>query len=109
MRFFKVVFPTLPVIPIIFASVLSLVTLAKLFSEENVLLTLSKITMFFYPDALEDHFDKSLDDIVKISLNNKVDHGLNVLIGKNVNLGINCSIGHNTIIESNVVIGDNVL
>ena len=74
---------------------------------ENVLLTLSKITMFFYPDALEDHFDKSLDDIVKISLNNKVDHGLNVLIGKNVNLGINCSIGHNTIIESNVVIGNN--
>ena len=74
---------------------------------ENVLLTLSKITMLFYPDSLEDHFDKSLINIDKINLKNKTNYGSNVLVGKNVSLGINCSIGHNTIIESNVIIGDN--
>ena len=44
-RFFKVVFPTLPVMPIIWAKVLSLVILAKLFKEEKVFLTFIK---FFF-------------------------------------------------------------
>ena len=74
---------------------------------ENVLLTLSKITMLFYPDALEDHFDKSVINIDKLKLKNNIQHGLNLLVGKNVSFGANCSIGHNTLIESNVVIGDN--
>ena len=72
-----------------------------------VLLTLSKITMLFYPDALEDHFDKSVINIDKLKLKNNIQHGLNLLVGKNVSFGANCSIGHNTLIESNVVIGDN--
>ena len=38
-RFFRVVFPALPVIPIIFAEELCLVTFANLFKEEKVLST----------------------------------------------------------------------
>ena len=40
MRFFNVVFPALPVIPIIFAKLLTRVILAKLFKEEKVFFTL---------------------------------------------------------------------
>ena len=74
---------------------------------ENVLLSVSKITSMFYPDAVDDDFDNSTTYIGETNFKDKVIYGNNVLIGKNVSLGINCKIGHNTIIEKNVSIGDN--
>ena len=74
---------------------------------ENVLLSVSKITSTFYPDAVNDNFDNSAIDINETDFNDKVIYGKNVLIGKNVSIGANCKIGHNTIIEKNVAIGDN--
>ena len=73
---------------------------------QNVLLSISKVTSLFYPNAIDDMFDKN----VKILNKNKfvnLKFGQNILIGKNVKIGKNCVIGHNTIIESNVIIGDN--
>ena len=72
---------------------------------KNVLISVAKITELFYPDSLEDDFDK---DAILLKKNNKyknIKFGANVLIGKNVNIGKNSIIGHNTIIESNVQIG----
>lgn len=74
---------------------------------ENVLVSVSKITSKFYPDAINDDFDESVIYINETDLKNKVVYGKNVLIGKNVSIGKNCKIGHNTIIEKNVSIGDN--
>ena len=74
---------------------------------ENVLLSVSKVTSMFYPDAINDDFDKSVIDINETDFKDKVIHGKNVLIGKSVSIGKNCKIGHNTIIEKNVSIGDN--
>ena len=74
---------------------------------ENVLLSVSKITSMFYPDAVNDDFDNSAIDINETDFKDKVIYGKNVLIGKNVSIGVNCKIGHNTIIEKNVSIGDN--
>src|SRR6056300_1518442 len=74
---------------------------------DNVLLVTSKITSRFYPEAIYDNFDSTVKDITEIDLDNKINHGKNVLIGRNVKIGKNCSIGHNSIIESNVIIGDN--
>ena len=74
---------------------------------DNVLVSTGIITSMFYPDAITDDFDIHALNIEKISFNNSINHGHNVLIGKNVTIGSNCKIGHNTIIESNVVIGDN--
>ena len=74
---------------------------------ENVLLTVAKITKIFYPDSINDNFDKNLKLIEKTSFKKKVDYGKNVLIGKNVKIGKNVLIGSNTIIESNVIIDDN--
>ena len=74
---------------------------------ENVLVSVSKITSMFYPDAINDDFDDSVIDINQTNFKDKVTFGKNVLIGKNVSLGTNCKIGHNTIIEKNVSIGDN--
>jgi UDP-3-O-[3-hydroxymyristoyl] glucosamine N-acyltransferase len=73
---------------------------------ENVLITVAKITKVFYPDAVNDFFDQSVENINKTIFIKNVKHGHNVLIGKNVQIGNNCSIGHNSIIESNVIIGD---
>ena len=73
---------------------------------QNVLLSISKVTSLFYPNAIDDMFDKN----VKILNKNKFVNlklGQNILVGKNVKIGKNCVIGHNTIIESNVIIGDN--
>jgi len=73
---------------------------------KNVLIAVAKITELFYPDSLDDDFDK---DAILLKNNNKyknIKFGKNVLIGKNVNIGKNCVIGHNTIIESNVRIGN---
>ncbi len=72
----------------------------------NVLLSVSKVTNLFYPEALEDCFDSSATPLVKKNYV-KLDAGLNILVGKNVKIGKNCSIGHNTIVEKNVKIGDN--
>jgi len=74
---------------------------------DNVLISTAQITKIFYPDSINDNFDKSVKDIKKTSFKKKVNFGLNVLIGKNVKIGKNCSIGHNTIIENNVIIGNN--
>jgi len=74
---------------------------------ENVLVSTSKITSIFYPDAINDNFDETLMSIDDSNFKNKITFGKNVLIGKNVSIGINCKIGNNTIIEKNVVIGDN--
>ena len=73
----------------------------------NVLVSISKVTSKFYPDAVNDNFDNEVTDILDTVYNDKIICGKNVLIGKNVSLGSNCIIGHNTIIEKNVVIGAN--
>ena len=74
---------------------------------ENVLVSVSKITSMFYPDAVDDDFDNSATYINETNYKDKVIYGKNVLIGKNVSIGKNCKIGHNTIIEKNVSVGDN--
>ncbi|WP_440652499.1 UDP-3-O-(3-hydroxymyristoyl)glucosamine N-acyltransferase [Candidatus Pelagibacter sp. HIMB1542] len=74
---------------------------------ENVLVSVSKITSKFYPDAVDDDFDNSATYIDETNFKDNVIYGKNVLIGENVSLGTNCKIGHNTIIEKNVSIGDN--
>ncbi len=74
---------------------------------ENVLVSTSKITSMFYPEAVNDDFDVTVMPINDIQFKDKVSYGKNILIGKNVSIGSNCKIGHNTIIEKNVVIGDN--
>jgi UDP-3-O-[3-hydroxymyristoyl] glucosamine N-acyltransferase len=73
---------------------------------ENVLLSVSKITTMFYPDAVNDDFDNSTTFIDETNFKGKVVYGKNVLVGKNVSIGTNCKIGHNTIIEKNVSIGN---
>jgi len=72
----------------------------------NVLVATAKITNLFYPNAITDDFDDTVEHIEKTPFNNKTRHGRNVLIGSNVKIGINCLIGHNSIIEKNVTIGD---
>ena len=73
---------------------------------QNVLLSVSKITSLFYPNALNDNFDPDLSILNKKKYPG-IKFGKNILLGKNVSIGKNCSIGHNTIIESNVRIGKN--
>ena len=81
---------------------------------KDVLKSVYKVTEIFYPNALNDAIDFSLNkpDIKQFK---KIKFGKNVLIGKNVKIGMNTIIGHNTIIESNVsigskcIIGNNVL
>ena len=74
---------------------------------DNVLLSISQITSKFYPDAINDNFDSTVKNINEYEFKDKIQHGLNVLIGENVKIGKNCSIGHNSIIEKNVIIGSN--
>jgi len=74
---------------------------------DNVLIATSIVTQKFYPNSIEDEYDKSAIDINNTQLKNKVQSGKNVLVGDNVKIGKNCLIGHNTIIERNVQIGDN--
>ena len=79
----------------------------KVIIVNNVLISVAKISEFFYPDSLNDDFEKNYIkfDIKKNYKN--VKFGLNVILGKNVKIGKNSSIGHNSIIESNVIIGNN--
>jgi len=74
---------------------------------ENVLVSVAKITEYFYPNSINDEFENMImkDDYNKNYKN--VKFGLNVLLGENVKIGKNSKIGHNTIIESNVKIGTN--
>ena len=75
---------------------------------DNVLLSLSKVTKLFYPDADTDNFQKDLYILKKTTIKKyKIKIGKNVLVGKNVSIGKDSSIGHNTIIENNVIIGSN--
>jgi len=74
---------------------------------DNVLVSTSLVTAKFYPDSINDDFDKTVNNINETQFKNKVNYGKNVLIGQNVSIRSNCSIGHNTIIEKNVSIGDN--
>ncbi len=74
---------------------------------ENILISVSKITNLFYPNAINDDFDKNVVPIEKFNQFKNLLFGKNVMVGTNIKIGKNCSIGHNTIIESNVVIGNN--
>ena len=74
---------------------------------ENVLVSTSKITSFFYPNSINDYFDETVSFIHDTKFKDKVIFGKNVLIGENVSIGANCRIGNNTIIEKNVIIGNN--
>jgi len=74
---------------------------------DNVLFSTSLVTAKFYPDAINDNFDNTVEEINNTIFNDKVVFGKNVLVGKNVSIGSNCKIGHNTIIEKNVMIGNN--
>ena len=74
---------------------------------DNVLISISKITNLFYPNAINDDFDENVKSIENSKNYTNLSIGKNVLIGNNIKIGKNCSIGHNTIIESNVVIGNN--
>jgi UDP-3-O-[3-hydroxymyristoyl] glucosamine N-acyltransferase len=74
---------------------------------KNVLISTSLVTANFYPDSINDNFDKTVEQINISKFKDKVKFGKNVLIGENVMFGDNCSVGHNTIIEKNVIIGHN--
>ncbi len=72
---------------------------------DNVLVSTAMITTKFYPNSINDNFDRTVVEINNTEFKDKVKFGRNVLIGKNVSIGTNCLIGHNSIIERNVVIG----
>ena len=74
---------------------------------ENVLISTSLVTQKFYPNSIEDEYDKSAININDTNLKDIVKSGKNVLVGANVKIGKDCLIGHNTIIERNVHIGNN--
>jgi len=73
---------------------------------ENVLISLAKITEYFYPNSLNDQFENKCISIDKKKIYKNVKFGSNVILGENVKIGKNTSIGHNSIIESNVRIGN---
>ena len=74
---------------------------------DNVLISTSIITQKFYPNSIEDEYDKSTININDTNFKDIVKTGKNVLVGENIKIGKDCLIGHNTIIERNVQIGDN--
>ncbi len=74
---------------------------------DNVLISVAKVTEYFYPSSLNDEFDSQINNIDKKKSYKNVKFGSNVILGKNVKIGKNSSIGHNSIIESNVIIGKN--
>jgi len=73
---------------------------------ENVLISVAKITEYFYPNSLKDQFENKCISIDKKKIYKNVKFGSNVILGENVKIGKNTSIGHNSIIESNVRIGN---
>ena len=74
---------------------------------DNVLVSTSLVAAKFYPNSINDNFDKTAIDIKETKFKKTIQFGKNVLIGKNVSFGNGCSIGHNSIIEENVSIGNN--
>tara|TARA_B100000963_G_scaffold146445_1_gene127567 strand:- start:416 stop:1393 length:978 start_codon:yes stop_codon:yes gene_type:complete len=74
---------------------------------DNVLISTSLVTKKFYPNSIEDEYDKTAININDTNFKDIVKAGKNVLVGENVKIGKDCLIGHNTIIERNVQIGDN--
>ena len=74
---------------------------------DNVLISVAKITEFFYPNSLNDVFENECINIDKKKIYKDVKFGSNVVLGDNVKIGKNSAIGHNSIIESNVRIGNN--
>ena len=64
---------------------------------ENVLISTSLVTQKFYPNSIEDEYDKSAIDINNTQFKNKVQSGKNVLVGDNVKIGKNCLIGQSKI------------
>tara|TARA_B100001175_G_scaffold298114_1_gene288436 strand:- start:1640 stop:2626 length:987 start_codon:yes stop_codon:yes gene_type:complete len=76
---------------------------------DNVLVKVAKLTEYFYPESLNDKFEKKIINIDRKKIYKNVNFGLNVLLGENVKIGKNSCVGHNTIIESNVIIGNNCI
>jgi len=74
---------------------------------DNALVSTSVVTAKFYPESINDDFDKTVEEINNTDFSGRVKFGKNVFLGKNVSIGSNCMIGHNTIIEKNVIIGNN--
>ncbi len=74
---------------------------------KNVLLSVAKLTEYFYPNSLNDHYESKYIITNQIKKYKEVNFGSNVILGKNVTIGKKSYIGHNTIIESNVRIGKN--
>ena len=66
---------------------------------ENVLISTSLITQKFYPNSIEDEYDKSAININDTNFKDTVKAGKNVLIGENVKIGENCLIGHLSLIH----------
>ena len=77
---------------------------------ENILLTFTKVSKMFYPNADIDYPDLNLIESGKVAKDYPdVSFGKNVFIGKNVDIESNTLIGTNSIIESNVKIGKNCI
>ena len=74
---------------------------------DNVLISVAKITEYFYPNSLNDQFENKCIKVYKKKIYKNVKFGSNVILGENVKIGKNSTIGHNSIIESNVRIGKN--
>ena len=54
---------------------------------DNVLVATSIVTQKFYPNSIEDEYDKTAIDINNTQFKNKVQSGKNVLVGDNVDIG----------------------
>ena len=76
---------------------------------KNILLSVAKLTEYFYPKSLNDEFEKKFVNINDNKNYKNVKFGSNVILGENVKIGKNSVIGHNSIIESNVIIGNNCI
>ena len=81
----------------------------KILLVKNVLVSVAKLTNLFYPNSIDEEFDKNIITKVSKKKFKKIKFGSNVIIGKNVKIGTNTVIGHNSIIESNVIIGRNCI
>jgi len=74
---------------------------------DNVLVSVAKITEYFYPNSLDEKFENKLSSSEIKNKYKNIKLGSNVLLGDNVKIGKNSTVGHNTIIDSNVIIGFN--
>ena len=74
---------------------------------ENVLLSVAKVTNYFYPNSLNEKFIPKLKN--NYTKKKNIFFSKNVVIGNNVKIGENTYIGINSIIEDNVIIGKNCI